>query len=175
MKTKIIALILFALALTVSAQTNSDNPWLRAGGDILNGLKSLTPGTNSVYTLYAGYGQNTATKQQIEAMMFTMATTNNTGIGLVGAHIGNEWKYGGATITFGRTDNWGVFGNVREFIGDGVIYDFRTHDPANYFLSGIQKDWRIGNFNIGAGAVVANRSNAQGIDIVGGGHFSFTF
>jgi hypothetical protein len=157
---------------TLFAQSND---WTLAYQNLKGGLLGLEPTKTTEYSLYAGYGQNTSSGQQIEALMLTAKQPDAVaGLGVAGAHIGKTWQYGGANVTFGRNDNLPILGDCREYIGEGVIYDFRTHEPANYFLTGVDKDWIVfKTHHIGFGAVLDHRSNASGVDIIGGAHGSF--
>ena len=132
--------------------------------------------TNSIVGLRAGYGLNTATHHQIEALQITAPISQYVSIGFVGAHYGSEWLYGGATVTLGITENLPVLGTVQEFAGDGVVYDFENLTPANYSYTGVEKYWTVNSdLTLGIGAIVANVSSQSGVDILGGGNLTWHF
>ncbi len=183
----IIALLFVSSALRLDAQdvTNqpspaavtyaSASPYKRAAIDLWDIAKSVAPSTNDIYTLSVGYGKNTGNGETIMAGMLSIVNTNGTGVSLVGGKIGGQWEYGGGAFSLGRVDSWPVIGSVQESIGDGVIYDFQTHDPQNYSFVRIAKDWPLGKGEIGIGGMIANRSGTTSADWIIGAHGGFRF
>lgn len=130
---------------------------------------------NYDYKLAIGVGRNFASGESIEAGMLSCVNTNGTGISLIGGRLGSKWVYGGGTFSLGRTNHVPILGAVHEAIGDGVIYDWDTHDVANYAFVLLEKDWRIdAHFAVGAGVMIANRSNRSGVDGIAGANVSYT-
>lgn len=176
----IIMALLFGTALQAQTLTNqpsplpaayaSASPYKRAALDLWDIAKTQMPNTNDFATLSIGYGQNIGSGEKIMAGMLSFTSTNGTGISLVGGKIGAAWKYGGGSFSIGRQDNWPLIGKVTESLGEGVIYDFVTHDPQNYSFIRISKDWMIGNGDIGFGGMVANRSGEASADWIIGIH-----
>jgi hypothetical protein len=148
----------------------SASPYKRAAMDLWDIAKDQIPNTNDFATLSIGYGQNTGNGEKIEAGMLSFTDTTGTGFSLIGGRIGSKWKYGGGNFAIGRQDSWPVIGKVSESIGDGVIYDFQTHDPQNYSFVRMSKDFQIGQGDIGVGGMIANRSGYASADWIIGIH-----
>lgn len=173
--------LVLAAGMTLSthaAGTNVLGNVQQAGMDLWNIFKSTLPNGQSIYTPVVGYGINSSSGNQIEFGGVSISNTNGAGLLLVGGHIGSSWVYGGGGFQFSHTDNLPVIGNIlgttTESIGDGVIYDWKTHDPANYSFTSISKNWDIYKGHpLGVGFIMANRSNASGVDLLGAIHYSF--
>jgi len=142
--------------------------------DFATYIKLMPFTTNSAVTLRLGAGENTSTHELVEAATLTVPISANAGVGIIGAHLGNEWLEGGLSLSFGTTNTLPVLGDVAMFAGDGVVYDFITRAPANYAFAGMEKDWVISpKLNFGIGGVTANTSTRSGVDLLGGFHFTF--
>jgi hypothetical protein len=144
-----------------------------AGGNLLSIAETMKPfTTNGEYLLQVGVGKNTADKNWIEVVQLTVPVSTNVAIGVVGYHKGSKFYEGGGDLQWGLVKSFPVIGNVRLFVGDGIVYNFKTRSPANYALTGGDKDWDICQWlHFGVGIAIANTSDTPGADYIGGGHF----
>lgn len=114
-----------------------------------------------------GYGINSANKNQVFAMSASMPLSSKTQVGLVGAYIGKSFYEGGLNLSYGATNNLPYLGTIYSYAGDGMIYNFRKGEIANYAFSGINKDWIISSkCSFGIGIAVANTSDMSGLDFL---------
>jgi len=168
------------LAVSSQAQTNGPTTPLGAdfsklGSDVIAAFESMKPfTTNGEATAAFGYGMNTASKEQIEALIVTVPTGDITAIGFGGYHIGSEWADANVNLQFGVKKTIPIIGVVRMFAGDGLAYSFKRDEPANIVLTGVQKDWDISpKFHAGIGGIMANTSDRPGVDLIAGAHFTY--
>jgi hypothetical protein len=158
-----------------SGQTQKD--LIAAGKDIWSTFQHLRPfTTNGNATVRIGIGQNTTSHEWVEAVMVTLPLNESGSLnaGVVGANIGGTFYEGGANLSIGVTNNWPLLGTVKTIAGDGVVYNFRRHEPANYAFAGFEKEWRISSrWEAGVGIVTANTSDQPGVDIIGGVHLTY--
>jgi len=156
-------------------QTGVAHDLALAGEDIYSDITLAMPfSTNGNATLRIGAGINTASKQEVTALMLTVPVSQTVAVGFVVANIGSTFYEGGANLSLGMTNNWPVLGAVRSFVGDGVVYDFINRNPANYAFTGFEKDWTISSrWQIGAAIIAANTSDRSGVDIIGGLHVTY--
>ena len=196
MKTKLTLLLAAALfcGITAQAQTNqvpnqmpTNAPVIsatspstasdleRVGTDLWNDFLAAKPfTTNGNATLQIGYGLNTASGHQVEGAILTVPMSSHVSVGALVYHIGSEWSEGAATVSLGTTNNIVIIGQVRSFAGDGVAYNVERGEMANYAFAGEEKDFDISSkFHAGIGYLIANTSDRQGVDIVGGIHLTY--
>jgi hypothetical protein len=173
---------LFLSALSVSAQTNINQPpeisvatnLLSADFDKLlddtyNDVITLQPfTTNGIGTAYAGTGINTSTKQAIFVTAVSFPLNDVAGIGAVAGYTDGSFYEGGLNFQLTTTNNWPVIKMVRSTAGDGMVYNFRKHEPANYLFSGFEKQFTISRkWSAGLSVIAANTSDITGIAIIG--------
>jgi hypothetical protein len=171
-----VAAIGLATLTSAQAQTNLLSGDLgRVGTDLWNDIETIAPfTTNGQATVAMGYGMNTASKNQIEVLLLTVPVSQNVAIGAVGGHMGSTWYEGGASVSYGITNTIPILGKIRSYAGDGVVYNLKANEPANYAFAGMQKTWDISSkFDAGMGYIVGNTSDRPGMDILIGGHLTF--
>lgn len=169
---KLYYLLMLFGSIAFNVEAIDFGPYGHVANDLWDIAKTASPDTNGVYTLSVGCGKNTGSKDTVIAGMLTIVNTNGIGVDLVGGKLGKQWEYGGGAFSLGRFDAFPVIGKVRESAGDGVIYDWQSREPANYLFALVSKDWDFKHLNFGIGGLVDDRSNAKGVDIVVGVHFS---
>jgi hypothetical protein len=142
--------------------------------------------TNSDAMLQVGGGINTAQPHQgIVAVALTvpLATASNSlgsftaSAGCFGAYSGDGvWEDGAAAFQIGQAYTIPVIGTVYQFAEDGLSHNWKTGDYGNFAATGFEKTWTINeNIEIGAGAMVANDSTRNGVDLLGGAHLTVHF
>jgi hypothetical protein len=143
---------------------------LRAGLlDLYGTAKLLWPlRTNGVADLTGFGGLNLSSRQTIYGAAITFHASDHSGIGILGANKGGQWFEGGITYSFSATNNWIILGKVRQFAGDGVVYNFKTREAANYAFLGFDKTFHLApKWDLSLAPIVANTSDEAGVDLLG--------
>lgn len=181
--------ILFA-GLSLHAQSFSF-----LGTNVLHYAKQLQPfTTNRAVVVQLGAGLNSAQQPKerdkvIVAAALTIPVSSYVGVGLVGGWTPQQtingqdvggFEYGAATLTLGITNDWNLsisgigidIGNVRSFVEDGPLHNWKTHATGNFFATGFEKDWIISKYtDAGVGFAIDNDSTRKGVDYIPGVHF----
>ena len=179
----ILVIAAFLTGMKSQAQTTNTLPAIpgvgadvsKLGGDLWDAFLTMKPfTTNGEATVQIGAGKNLTSGEWIEVVAVTVPTSDYTAIGFTGFHIGNEWADGSVSLQLGMTNNLPVLGVTRSFIEAGPSYNFTTKQVGAFTGAGQQKEWVISTrWKLGVGYWVGNTSDRPGVDIIGGGHFTY--